>query len=270
MRIAAFQRFPIFDDGAAVIDRLLSDLSWADQQGVQLALFPECHLLGHSYEDAVVKRRAIRTGGAIWQELLTRLEPISTAAIIGNFERHDHHITNSALLIEAGRVTGRYAKAYPNECGVTAGEDFPVFIRSGLRFGINICNDANYSAPAQHLAAKGAKLICYPLNNIVRPATAEAWRTRSVSNLTARARQTGCWVMSADVAGNVGQRVSYGCTMIVSPEGEIVARSPEGAEGVAVFDLPRDERTRWLREPAANEDCGFAGPGFRSTHDCRA
>lgn len=238
MRIAAFQRLPIFDDAAAVGDRLSSDLIWADQQGVQLALFPECYLLGHSYDEAVIERRAIGTDGDLWQGLLARLEPISTAAIVGTFERHHDRITNSAMLIEAGRITGRYAKAHPNEPGVTAGRDFPVFTRAGVPFGINICNDANHPAAAEHLADGGAKLICYPLNNIMRPATAEAWRTRSVDNLTARARQTGCWIMSADVTGAVDGRVSHGCTMIVSPDGAIAARAAEGAEGVAIFDLP--------------------------------
>lgn len=238
MRIAAFQRFPIFDDVAAVGDRLFHDLCWADERGVELALFPECHLLGHSYDEAVIERRAIRIDGEIWKGLLARLEPISAAAIIGTFERHPGHVTNSAMVIEAGRTTGRYAKAHPNEPCVRAGKAFPVFNRAGVTFGINICNDANHPAAAQQVAAQGAGLICYPLNNIMRPATAEAWRTRSAENLKARARGTGCWIMSADVTGWVDGRVSHGCTMIVSPDGTIVARVAEGVEGVALIDLP--------------------------------
>lgn len=103
---------------------------------------------------------------------------------------------------------------------------------------MNICFDANYPAPAKRLADRGAKLICYPLNNLLSPATAKLWRTRSIENLLARATETGCWVMSADVVGKVEGKLSYGCTAIISPRGEIVARADEGTEGVAIFDIP--------------------------------
>jgi predicted amidohydrolase len=238
MRVAAFQRFPIFDDPGAVADRLVADLEWADRAGVELALFPEAYLLGHSYDPEVIERRSISTDGDLWKGLLSRLEPFRAAAVVGAFERHHDHLTNSAFVIEAGRVTGRYAKAHPNEPGIVAGTDFPVFARSGTAFGINICNDANHPTAASRLADRGARLICYPLNNVMRPAVADSWRTLSVANLTSRARETGCWIMSADVTGTVGDRLSHGCTMIVSPDGAIVARAAEGAEGAAVYDLP--------------------------------
>nr|WP_315384342.1 nitrilase-related carbon-nitrogen hydrolase [uncultured Sphingomonas sp.] len=73
----------------------------------------------------------------------------------------------------------------------------------------------------------------------MRPRTAERWREKSLANLVARARQTGCWVASADVAGTANDRLSYGCTAVLSPAGDVMARVPELAEGVAVFDLPR-------------------------------
>ena len=49
--------------------------------------------------------------------------------------------------------------------------------------------------------------------------------------------------MSADVTGAHDGLVSYGCTMVVRPDGTIAARLTESEEGVAVFDLP-DGATR--------------------------
>ena len=238
MRVAAFQRSPIIHDEVAAGDWLARDLLWADAHGVELAMFPECCFGGHSYEEATIGERAMSRVSPKWRTLLSLLKPFSTAAIIGAFERQETSITNSAMLIEGGRIIGRYAKAHPNEPGVAAGVDFPVFTRAGVRFGINICNDANYPDAAQRLAVQGADLICYPLNNLLSRSKATLWRTRSVENLIARAMQTRCWVMSADVAGEVDGKVSYGCTTIISPQGQIVARAAELAEGVAVFDLP--------------------------------
>jgi predicted amidohydrolase len=142
------------------------------------------------------------------------------------------------LVIENGHVVGRYAKRHPNEPGVVAGTASPVFARGGVRYGINICNDANYPEVAGELAARGAAVICYPLNNMLSPDTAEHWRKRSVENLRSRARQTGCWIVSADVTGSHGALLSHGCTMIVRPDGTIAARVAEGAEGVAIYDVP--------------------------------
>jgi predicted amidohydrolase len=44
-------------------------------------------------------------------------------------------------------------------------------------------------------------------------------------------------VVSSDVAGQAGDRISFGCTAIVSPSGAIAARVPESEEGAAIFDL---------------------------------
>jgi predicted amidohydrolase len=121
---------------------------------------------------------------------------------------------------------------------VTAGSEFPTFLRSGVRYGVNICNDANHPGTAQRMADQDARLILYALNNMLRPETADRWREKSLANLIDRARQTRCWVASADVTGMSGNLVSYGCTAIVTPEGNVVARVPELQEGVAVYDVP--------------------------------
>ena len=76
-----------------------------------------------------------------------------------------------------------------------------MFELDGLRFGINICNDANFAVPALRLSGQGAELLCYPLNNLLLPATADKWRGKSVENLRQRALDTGCWVVSSDVVG---------------------------------------------------------------------
>ena len=97
--------------------------------------------------------------------------------------------------------------------------------------GINICNDANYSNAALNISRqRGARLLCYPLNNMLSPATANRWRHRSVANLQQRAIETGCWVVSSDVVGTHRDKMSYGCTCIVRPDGVVVQRAIEGVD----------------------------------------
>jgi predicted amidohydrolase len=244
VRIAAFQRHAIFDNLDHVCDVLERDLCWAASQGIQIALFPEAFLLGHSYDPQVIAARAARLTNGGLEMLCSRLAWADPTVIVGAFERRGDLVTNSAFVIEHGRVIGRYAKAYPNEPGVVAGTEYPVFRRSGLCYGINICNDANQPTAAQRLADQRTSLILYPLNNMLPPETAAQWRRRSIDTLQARARQTGCWVALGDVTGRHGQSMCYGCTVIISPDGTIVSCAREEHEDAALYKLPNSGLAR--------------------------
>jgi predicted amidohydrolase len=237
MRVAAFQREPIFDDSRAVSAVIAADVTWAASEGVNLAVFPEAYLDGHSYDRETVSARARPLHAPEVRELAKSLRGLPVTVIVGMFERRESAVRNVALVLQAGNIIGVYAKAHPNEDGVEAGVDMPIFETAGSRFAVNICNDANYPALAQQARRGGASMLCYPLNNVLPPATAEHWRERSIGNLVARARETRCWVISADVAGAYGNQVSLGCTAIVTPAGEIRARVPEGTTGRILLDL---------------------------------
>jgi predicted amidohydrolase len=222
---------------AGTISTIADDLRWAHERRADLALFPECYLQGYSTDRETIERRALSLDDVALTGLLRRLADAKAAALIGVIERRGDRLYNSAVLVRSGRVAGVYSKMRPNEAAFQPGRDLPVFTAGEWTFGVNICFDANFPELASGLAARGARLICYPLNNMMRPDKAELWRTRSVQNLQARAVETGCWVVSSDVAGEAGDRISFGCTAIVSPSGAIAASVPEMEEGAAIFDL---------------------------------
>lgn len=237
MRIAVVQCSSILDDARRAGDVIVDRLRWADQEGINLTVFPEAFLLGHSYDPETIQSRASRGTSAI-AALCERVAAVHSTLVVGAFDLIGGLVFNSAFVIDAGQVVGRYAKAHPNEPGVTAGSDFPIFRRSGVRYGVNICNDANHPGAAQRIADQGARLILYPLNNMLRCETADRWREKSLANLIDRAHQTGCWVASSDVTGTSGNLMSWGCTVIVTPEGSVVGCVQELNEGVAVYDIP--------------------------------
>jgi predicted amidohydrolase len=238
MRIAAIQCPAIADDAARACEAIVERLRWAAKEAIDLILFPEAYLLGHSYVPETIRSRAREASGAALAELCRQVDGFPVTLVVGAFEVAATHIFNSAFVIEKGQISGRYAKVYPNEPGVMAGSDFPTFVRSGIRYGINICNDANHADAAEQIACQNAELIVYPLNNMLPSATAERWREKSLENLIDRARQTGCWIASSDVTGASEGLLSYGCTVIVAPDGHVVARVPELDEGGAVYDIP--------------------------------
>ncbi|WP_281023931.1 carbon-nitrogen hydrolase family protein [Rhizobium tropici] len=147
MRIAAFQRLALFDAVEQAAEVLARDLAWAEEQGIDLALFPECYLQGHSYDKSVAKRRALSLDDPYLNALVARFAAGGTTAIVGLFESRGDAIYNSAIVAKSGRTIGVYAKAHPLEKGCTPGKDFPVWEENHWRFGINICADLRYPIP---------------------------------------------------------------------------------------------------------------------------
>lgn len=237
MRVATFLREPVFDDVDRVVARLVADLAWCEARGVDLAVFPECYLQGYASDAATVERRALALDGTRFGGVLKALSSCSVDLVLGFSERRAAGLFNSAAHIRRGQVLGTYAKRHPNEAAFQAGSDSAVFERNGLLFGINICNDANYADCALQASRQGARLLCYPLNNLLNAATADQWRDKSVQNLRQRALDTGCWVVSADVVGRRGGQISHGCACVIRPDGSLAARVEEGDEGAVIVDI---------------------------------
>lgn len=252
MRIAAFQRLALFDAVEQTAEVLARDLAWAEAQGIGLALFPECYLQGHSYNEAVARRRALSLDDPHLSALVARFAAGRTTAIIGLFEKRGDTLYNSAIVAKSGRISGVYAKAHPLETGCSPGTDFPIWEESHWRFGINICADLRYPYTARRLAEKGAGLICNPINLMLRPHKAERWHRPGISSLQICAKHTGCWVMASDVVGgNEEGWVSYGSSAIVDPAGVVVAKAKPYCEDVLVFDLPDRQLERGFDQKAA-------------------
>jgi len=239
MRIAVVQCTAISDDFSETCEIILQHLRWAAEEEIDLLILPETFLLGHSYDSKTIRSRACAVSEFALAELCKRVADFRVTLVVGAFEIVGKQIFNSAFVIEGGQIVGRYSKTYPNEPDVTAGNDFPTFMKSGVRYGINICNDANHADAAEKIAKQGADLIVYPLNNMLPREAAESWRTKSLANLVERARQTGCWIASSDVTGTANSFITYGCSVIVAPDGQIVAGVPELMQGSAVYEVSK-------------------------------
>jgi predicted amidohydrolase len=147
---------------------------------------------------------------------------------------------NTAIVVDHGALIGRYRKVHllAGEQIFDAGSDNHVFEISGLRFGVNICYDTNFSEAARKLADLGASLIVCPANNMHHRKTAEALKNVHNSVRAERCRETGIWLVSADVTGERDGRISWGPTAVLNPAGEVVAQLPLEKTGLLIFDVP--------------------------------
>ncbi len=66
---------------------------------------------------------------------------------------------------------------------------------------------------------------------------ADKWRGKHAPCHADRARETGCWVVAADVVGTAGDWKAYGNTRIFAPGGDIVAEVPDGQTGMVIATI---------------------------------
>jgi predicted amidohydrolase len=120
----------------------------------------------------------------------------------------------------------------------TAGDAYPVFDCGGARFGINICFDTRFPYAAAAVAAGGAQVLLVPAQNMMRRDKAFWWQDRHNQIRTRRVRETGMWLVSADVTGQRDPtRIGLGPTCVINPAGAVVAQVPTGKAGIAIAEL---------------------------------
>jgi predicted amidohydrolase len=239
-RIAAAQTPEFRRDVEGALRHLTNTAEQALVAGVALACFPEGFLQGYLTDAGAAREAAIDLGSSAFHGILERLPENGPMLVFGLIEVDDGRLFNTAVVVRRRALIGRYRKAHLLErercfdAGCTPG----VFQVDGLRFGINICHDTNFAAAAQGVAALGASLIVCPANNMLPRKAAETWKDRHNAIRSERCRETGLWLISADVTGERDGCVSWGPTAVITPAGEIAVQLPLGLPELLVFDLP--------------------------------
>lgn len=235
---------PILGDVDASLTEVKRALSWAQGEALDIICLPECFLTGYCRTPEEASAHSIDLGSALFSRLLSELRQFDPVVILGLMERCGSELFNSAVIVGRGRVLGLYRKQHLIESAFLPGRESPVFEKNGVRYGVNICSDANFPEAAAALAAGGAEAIFYPLNNSLPRATARKWRSRHIEILSARARECSAWVISSDVVERSATTTGYGCTAIVGPDGRVMERCPELTTGRIRAALALAERRR--------------------------
>ena len=242
VRIAAAQTAEFREDIEAALGCLADIAARAEAEGAALLCFPEGFLQGYLTDETPARRNALDLTSPAFEAVLNRLPKTAPMIVMGLIEVEDGRLFNTAIVVDRGVLVGRYRKAHllGGERIFDAGCDSPIFDIAGLRFGINICYDTNFPEAARKVADLGAALIVCPANNMHSRKTAEAFKDVHNAVRGERCRETGLWLVSADVTGERDGRISWGPTAVLNPAGEIVAQLPLEEAGLLIFDIPCD------------------------------
>lgn len=240
VRIAAAQTPEFVEDLEGALGWLLDVAAEAEAAGAALLCFPEGFLQGYLTEEEAARRHAFDLQSPEFEAVLARFPISGPVLVVGLIEVADGRLYNTAAVIHRGVLVGRYRKAHllAGEQVFEPGDEAPTFEAGGLRFGVNICYDTNFPEAARKVADGGASLIACPANNMLRRGSAETWKDAHNAVRGERCRETGLWLVSADVTGERDGRIGWGPTAVLNPAGDVAAQLPLEQPGLLVFDLP--------------------------------
>ena len=238
--------------------KILEYAERAREAGASLVLFPELAVTGYPPEDLLLRASFVGENVAAWEEIARKVTGIT--AVVGFADRdRKGNVYNAAGVASGGKVRGVYRKMHLPNYGVfdevryfRRGKEPGLFRAGRTPVGVTVCEDIWVRrGPALAEARAGARLI---LNLSSSPYHAGKWETRR--ELVARhAKASGCPVAYCNLVGGQDELVFDGGSMVVSPEGELLARAEFFSEDLLLCDLGgKSEGGRVAPAPGEGEE----------------
>jgi NAD+ synthase (glutamine-hydrolysing) len=240
-KVALAQINTTVGDFAGNTKLILASARQAEQGGAHLVLTPELSLCGYSAEDLWLRPAYIEAVAVAFKVLVADLAQFKgLAVVVGHVSWHDGALRNTASVALNGEVIAHYFKRELPNYGVfdekryfTAGTEACVFEHDGVKFGLNICEDAWFkSAP---IAAKkaGAEVLLV-LNaspfHMAKP-------TQRLDMLRRCVDRAGVSVLSVNLCGGQDELVFDGQSQALDRAGHCVGLLPAFKPALGFFDV---------------------------------
>jgi NAD+ synthase (glutamine-hydrolysing) len=222
---------------AALISRLIGQ---ARQQGAWLVTFPELALSGYPPEDLLLKPRFLADNQKALAEVTASCQDI--CAVVGFPQVQAGKVYNAAALIRDGKLLGVYRKidlpnysVFDEKRYFTPGRGALILEIQGVRLFITICEDIweSYSRADLNARRLGAQVT---INISASPFYAGKLDVRR-RILAAYAARSGTEVCYNNLVGGQDELVFDGGSMVVSPEGSVIASARRFEEDLLVTNL---------------------------------
>jgi predicted amidohydrolase len=238
-KIAAVQMDCRLGDRPGNLDTMHRKLTEAAARGARLVIFPECALIGYSFESKTdAWQHAESIPGPSCEALGRVCRELGVWSIFGLLERDQARVAlfNACACLGPEGQVEVYRKIHLPCLGVdrftTSGDrPFAVHDLDGLRIGMNICYDASFPESARILTLLGADLVVLPTN----------WPTGARSTaqyiVQARALENHICYAAVNRVGEEGGFQFIGQSRIVNWDGEPLAASNSAQEEILYADI---------------------------------
>jgi len=207
---------------AATMERLAVE---AARRGSHMVVFPELWSTGYALEQAKELSSALNSG------MFSQIGGVAAQnkiSVVGSvLEKRGQEVSNSAAFFAPnGRMLGVYRKIHlfrlmQEDQWLQAGSSALAVDLPWGHTGLAICYDLRFPELFRKYAVEGAKMVIvpaeWPLERI------EHWRAL----LQARAIENQCYIVATNAAGQTGDTVFGGHSMIVDPWGKIIIEGGE-------------------------------------------
>ena len=264
LRLALAQVDTVVGDLAANVARARAAVAEAAASGADLVALPEMCLTGYPVEDLALRPSFLAASQEAVEELARLVEADGhgeVAVVVGYLDQdvdlagQDVQRTglpslgsqNCAAVLHRGQVVARYAKNHLPNAGVfdeqrifapgTHGQR--VHLR-GVDVALLVCEDLwrDGGVTAQLAEAEHDPGLVLVIN--ASPYEQGKHRVR-YELCRSRAAETGCTVAYVNLVGGQDELVFDGQSLVVAPDGEVLARAPQFVEHVLVVDLDLPE-----------------------------
>jgi len=249
MIIAAFQGPVQFGGPDANLKTTIKALEEAESQGAEILAMPETFLHGYFKTEADARKNAVDLEGKYFRSVLDRIKKYKPTLLLGLNELRNGELFNTVVVIEQGKVVGRYSKNFLVFNYFKRGHEFPIFEKRGIKYGIVICADTSYTEPARILAMKGAQLIFTPHFNFIGYAGVDdhTWRVRqhhiamAIDNDVFIAR-TNVVVPESQGTPMFGYKgIGVGDSLILNRRGRVLTEAGLHGEKLLIQNIPDSE-----------------------------
>ncbi|MDX3093530.1 NAD+ synthase [Streptomyces sp. ME19-03-3] len=226
----------------------------AAEQGAHLVAFPEMALTGYPVEDLALRSSFVEASRAALEALAGRLAAEGLGelpVVVGYLDRSEKaqprygqpagSPRNAAAVLHGGKVVLKFAKHHLPNYGVfdefryfVPGDTLPVIRVHGVDVALAICEDLwqeGGRVPAARTAGAGLLLS---VNASPYEVAKDDTRLELVRK---RAQEAGCTLAYLAMIGGQDELVFDGDSIVVSEDGEVIARAPQFEEGCVLVDL---------------------------------
>jgi len=263
LRIALAQCSPALGDVERNLEMHLRLIEQARSQQADLVVFPELSLTGYFVRD-MTPDLAVEPSGAQISRLLAAAGPM--AMVVGFVEESPRRrFFNSVLFAEGGRIIHVHRKVYLPTYGLfdeqryfAAGDRIQAFDTARFgRMGMLICEDFWHLSAAAIMQAEEVDMLLCVSNSPARGVDGPKIRTAETYENICRAyaQLLGAVVILVNRVGFEDGLCFWGGSMVVGPDGQIIAQAPLLDESLAVAEFdPLELRRASISTPLARDE----------------
>jgi NAD+ synthase (glutamine-hydrolysing) len=205
--------------------------------GAELVVFPELTLSGYPPEDLLLHSGLKRRVREAVRRVVSEVEGITV--VFGFPEYVNGEIYNSAAVVRDGELLATHRKwmlpnyaVFDEKRYFEPGMEPTLFEVGGIRFGLIICEDAWFKAPAKAAASAGAEAIVV-INGSPYHVGQRAAR---LAELKSRVAECDIPMIYLNMVGGQDELVFDGASFALDRNGDVVFRAPEFRDGLYVLE----------------------------------